>query len=37
MFSVAKVLAPSTWHSPAWPVTCRAASCSMRTPVAPTG
>ena len=37
MFSVAKVLAPSTWQSPAWPVTWRAASCSMRTPVAPTG
>jgi hypothetical protein len=37
MFSVANVLAPSTWQSPARPVTCLLASCSMRTPVAPTG
>src|SRR5579859_6480531 len=37
MFSVAKVRALSTWVSPAWPVTWRAASRSMRTPLAPTG
>ena len=37
MFRVWNVVAPSTWHSPAVPVTCFAASSSIRAPVAPTG
>jgi len=37
MLSVAMRLAPSIWQAPAKPDTCRAASRTIRTPVAPTG